>query len=239
MSTVLSVTGLEVSYGALPAVRGVDLELQKGDLRVILGANGAGKTTILKALLGLQKARAGSIILDGQQILGATPQAIHKLGIAWVPEARQLWGQLSVYDNLLLGGFSVPDKVQRRKQIDAMLEKFPRLKERSTQLATSLSGGEQTMVAVARALISSPRILLMDEPSLGLAPLVVKQIFELVQEVNAAGVSVLLVEQNARQALRVAKWGYLLENGRLVSEGSAAELSQSSVVQDVFLGGSI
>lgn len=239
MSLVLSIKGLEVSYGALPAVRGVDLELHKGELRVILGANGAGKTTILKALLGLQRAKAGSVTLGSRPILGLAPQKIHKAGISWVPEARQLWGHLSVYDNLLLGGFAATDKAERRRRIDEMLERFPILKERRGQMAASLSGGEQSMVAVARALISRPRVLLMDEPSLGLAPLVVRQIFDLIEEVNAAGVSVLLVEQNARQALQVAQWGYLLESGRIVTEGSAVDLSQSRVVQDVFLGESV
>ncbi|HEY0920802.1 ABC transporter ATP-binding protein [Devosia sp.] len=239
MTAVLSIRDLQVSYGAVPAVRGVDLELHKGELRVILGANGAGKTTILKALLGLQKATSGSVQFDGRPILGMTPQQINKLGISWVPEGRQLWSNLSVYDNLLLGGFGVADKAVRRREIERMLERFPLLRQRSRQLAGSLSGGEQSLVAVARALISQPRVLLMDEPSLGLAPLMVKQIFDLVQEVNAAGVSILLVEQNARQALQVADWGYLLENGAIVTQGSAADLSQSSTVQDVFLGGSI
>ncbi len=238
MSALLSIRGLQVSYGAVPAVRDVSLDLYAGELRVILGANGAGKSTILKTILGLMVPNAGEITICGSSAVRLTPQEIHALGVSWVPEARQLWGNLSVYDNLVLGGFGVSDKRQRQRRIDAMFEKFPRLRERRGQLASSLSGGEQQMVAVSRALISSPKILLMDEPSLGLAPLVVKQIFELIREVNAQGVSVLLVEQNARQALKVAKWGYLLETGQIVAEGSAEDLSRSEKVQEVFLGGS-
>jgi branched-chain amino acid transport system ATP-binding protein len=238
MSAVLSIRGLNVSYGAVPAVRDVNLDLYAGELRVILGANGAGKSTILKTILGLMTADSGEISICGSSTARLTPQDIHALGVSWVPEARQLWGNLSVYDNLLLGGFGVADKKLRQQRIEAMLEKFPRLRERRSQLASSLSGGEQQMVAVSRALISSPRILLMDEPSLGLAPLVVKQIFDLIKEVNSQGVSVLLVEQNARQALRVATWGYLLETGQIVANGSADDLSKSEKVQEVFLGGS-
>jgi branched-chain amino acid transport system ATP-binding protein len=238
MSAVLSIRGLHVSYGAVPAVRDVNLDLHAGELRVILGANGAGKSTILKTILGLMAADSGEISICGSNAARLTPQDIHALGVSWVPEARQLWGNLSVYDNLLLGGFGVSVKRLRQQRIEAMLEKFPRLRERQSQLASSLSGGEQQMVAVSRALISSPKILLMDEPSLGLAPLVVKQIFDLIKEVNSQGVSVLLVEQNARQALKVASWGYLLETGQIVAEGSAEELSKSEKVQEVFLGGS-
>ena len=237
MTAVLNIRGLDVSYGVVPAVRGVDLELYTGELRVILGANGAGKTTILKSILGLQKSDAGEISLAGKSIRGMSPQSIFAMGISWVPEARQLWGNLSVYDNLLLGGFLLADKRELQTRIEGMLDRFPQIKERRNQLASSLSGGEQQMVAVARALISKPRLLLMDEPSLGLAPLIVQQIFELVKEINASGVSVLLVEQNARQALKVASWGYLLEIGKVVVAGSPSELESSKVVQEVFLGG--
>ena len=238
MTAVLAVRDLHVSYGAVPAVRQVTFELHAGELRVILGANGAGKSTILKTILGLIKPVKGDIFINGTKATGLSPQAIHALGVSWVPEARQLWGNLSVYDNLLLGGFSTKDKRAREARIQSMFDRFPRLRERRNQLASSLSGGEQQMVAVSRALISDPRILLMDEPSLGLAPLVVKQIFDLIREVNAAGVSVLLVEQNAKQALKVARWGYLLETGQIVADGSADDLMKSPKVQEVFLGGS-
>ena len=238
MTVVLSVRGLHVSYGAIPAIRDVNLDLLAGELRVILGANGAGKSTILKTILGLMKPVKGEIFIKGADATGLSPQKIHALGVSWVPEARQLWGNLSVYDNLLLGGFSATDKHARETRIESMLDRFPRLRERRNQLASSLSGGEQQMVAVSRALISNPQILLMDEPSLGLAPLVVKQIFDLIKEVNSEGVSVLLVEQNAKQALKVARWGYLLETGQIVADGSADDLMKSPKVQEVFLGGS-
>lgn len=238
MTAVLAVRDLHVSYGAVPAVRKVTVDLHAGELRVILGANGAGKSTILKTILGLIKPVKGEVFINGTNATGLSPQKIHGLGVSWVPEARQLWGNLSVYDNLLLGGFSVTDKRAREVRIQSMFDRFPRLRERRNQLASSLSGGEQQMVAVSRALISDPRILLMDEPSLGLAPLVVKQIFDLIKEVNAAGVSVLLVEQNAKQALKVARWGYLLETGEIVADGSAEDLMKSPKVQEVFLGGS-
>ncbi len=238
MTAVLAVRDLHVSYGAVPAVRNVTVDLHAGELRVILGANGAGKSTILKTVLGLIKPVKGEVFINGTNATGLSPQKIHGLGVSWVPEARQLWGNLSVYDNLLLGGFSVTDKRAREVRIQSMFDRFPRLRERRNQLASSLSGGEQQMVAVSRALISNPRILLMDEPSLGLAPLVVKQIFDLIKEVNAAGVSVLLVEQNAKQALKVAHWGYLLETGEIVADGSAEDLMKSPKVQEVFLGGS-
>ena len=238
MTAVLAVRDLHVSYGAVPAVRKVTVDLHAGELRVILGANGAGKSTILKTILGLIKPVKGEVFINGTNATGLSPQKIHGLGVSWVPEARQLWGNLSVYDNLLLGGFSVTDKRAREVRIQSMFDRVPRLRERRNQLASSLSGGEQQMVAVSRALISDPRILLMDEPSLGLAPLVVKQIFDLIKEVNAAGVSVLLVEQNAKQALKVARWGYLLETGEIVADGSAEDLMKSPKVQEVFLGGS-
>ena len=237
MTALLAVKDLAVSYGAVPAVNGVSLEVKPGELRVILGANGAGKTTIIKTILGLLRPRAGGITFNGTDLLRLKPHEIHKLGIAWAPEGRQLWGTLTVMDNLRLGGFGVADKAQVEKRIGEMLERFPRLKERQDQVAGSLSGGEQQMVAIARALISSPKLLLMDEPSLGLAPLVVRDVFALVREINQMGIAILMVEQNARQALKVAHWAYLLENGRIVESGSAQDIGGKESVQAVFLGG--
>jgi branched-chain amino acid transport system ATP-binding protein len=238
MSELLKVTDLAVSYGSVPAVDGVSLTIEPGELRVILGANGAGKTTIIKTLLGLLPPRAGQIRLDGQtDLLRLRPHEIHRLGIAWVPEGRQLWNTLKVVDNLRLGGFAEPDKALVDRRMAAMFERFPRLRERQDQIAGSLSGGEQQMVAIARALISAPRLLLMDEPSLGLAPKVVRDVFGLVREINKMGIAILMVEQNARQALRVANWAYLLETGHIVESGSADEIGRKESVQAVFLGG--
>jgi branched-chain amino acid transport system ATP-binding protein len=238
MSELLKVTDLAVSYGSVPAVDGVSLTIEPGELRVILGANGAGKTTIIKTLLGLLRPRAGQIRLDGQtDLLRLRPHEIHRLGIAWVPEGRQLWNTLKVVDNLRLGGFAEADKALVDRRMAAMFERFPRLRERQDQIAGSLSGGEQQMVAIARALISAPRLLLMDEPSLGLAPKVVRDVFGLVREINKMGIAILMVEQNARQALRVANWAYLLETGHIVESGSADEIGRKESVQAVFLGG--
>jgi branched-chain amino acid transport system ATP-binding protein len=238
MTTLLEVTNLAVSYGSVPAVDRVSLVILRGELRVILGANGAGKTTIIKTLLGLLRPRAGEMRFGGDVDLGRLKShQIHMLGIAWVPEGRQLWSTLTVLDNLRLGGFAVADKSLVDRRIGEMFERFPRLRERRDQVAGSLSGGEQQMVAIARALISSPKLLLMDEPSLGLAPLMVREVFTLVREINDMGIAILMVEQNARQALKVAHWAYLLENGRIVESGPAAEIGSKQSVQDVFLGG--
>jgi branched-chain amino acid transport system ATP-binding protein len=238
MTALLEVKGLAVSYGAVPAVDGVSLEILPGELRVILGANGAGKTTIIKTLFGLLRPRAGEIRFNGEtDLLRLKPHQIHMLGVAWVPEGRQLWNTLTVMDNLRLGGFAVDDKALLERRIDEMFERFPRLRERHDQVAGSLSGGEQQMVAIARALVSAPRLLLMDEPSLGLAPLMVRDVFSLVREINSMGIAILMVEQNARQALKVAHWAYLLETGRIVESGLAAEIGNKESVQAVFLGG--
>ena len=238
MTALLEVTDLAVSYGSVPAVRKVSLEIAPGELRVILGANGAGKTTVLKAILGLLRPHAGEIRFgEDIDLLRLKPHQIHGLGIAWVPEGRQLWNTLTVLDNLKLGGFGNRDKAAVERRIDEMLQRFPRLGERRHQIAGSLSGGEQQMVAIARALVAAPQLLLMDEPSLGLAPLVVRDVFRLVREINDMGISILMVEQNANQALKVANWVYLLETGSIVESGPAATIGAKESVKDVFLGG--
>jgi branched-chain amino acid transport system ATP-binding protein len=239
MTALLQITDLAVSYGAVPAVDGVSLEIEPGELRVILGANGAGKTTIIKAILGLKKPRRGSIRFDGaHDLLALPPHEIHRLGIAWVPEGRQLWHTMTVLDNLRMGGFEHKDQPAVLRRIQEMFDRFPRLRERQHQLAGSLSGGEQQMVAIARAMVSGPRLLLMDEPSLGLAPIVVSDVFKLTKEINAMGIAILMVEQNARQALKVADAAYLLETGHVVDFGPAAEIAGRDSVKAVFLGGS-
>jgi branched-chain amino acid transport system ATP-binding protein len=239
LSALLRIEGLAVSYGLVPAVDGVDLEINPGELRVILGANGAGKTTIIKTIMGLLKPRRGTICFDGDHdLLRLRPDQIHQLGIAWVPEGRQLWNTMTVLDNLRMGAFEVADKSAIDLRINEMFERFPRLAERRHQLAGSLSGGEQQMVAIARALVSSPRLLLMDEPSLGLAPIVMREVFALAQDINRQGIAVLMVEQNARQSLKVAHFAYLLEHGRVVEAGPATDIAGKKSVQEVFLGGS-
>ena len=237
MSALLSLADLHVAYQAVPAVSGASLELDEGDVRVILGSNGAGKSTIIKSILGLVRAKQGTIRYGGEDLLRLKPHQIHRRGIAWVPEGRQLWGTLTVLDNLRMGAFVVDDRATVERRIEEMFGRFPRLGERKEQLAGSLSGGEQQMVAIARALMSGPKLLLMDEPSLGLAPLVVADVFKLVGEINRMGITILMVEQNARQALRVATFAYLLEVGRVVGSGTAAEMAATEQVQEIFLGG--
>ena len=238
MTPLLSVSDLAVSYGAVPAVKGASLEIFPGEVRVILGANGAGKTTIIKTVLGLLRPRGGEVRYNGEHnLLRLKPHQIRRLGLAWVPEGRQLWNTLTVIDNLRMGGFAESDRKAVDRRVDEMFERFPRLRERRDQVAGSLSGGEQQMVAIARALIAAPKLLLMDEPSLGLAPIVVRDVFRLVRDINAMGISILMVEQNARQALRVASWAYLLEVGAIVDGGPADDIASHSRVQAVFLGG--
>jgi branched-chain amino acid transport system ATP-binding protein len=236
VSLLLRVQDLEVSYGAVPAVKRVGLEVPAGEIRAILGANGAGKSSTIKAILGLVKAR-GTIELEGRPIHGVPPHRIHQLGVAWVPEGRQLFSTLTVHENLKMGAFARGDGPGFAARVDEMCALFPRLRERQRQVAGSLSGGEQQMLAIARALISEPRLLIMDEPSLGLAPKVVQRLFEQIQEINARGLSILMVEQNARQALKIARYAYLLEVGRLAAEGPSAALMASEDVQRVYLGG--
>jgi branched-chain amino acid transport system ATP-binding protein len=239
LSALLRIDDLAVSYGAVPAVDGVSLEIHAGELRVILGANGAGKTTIIKTVLGLKKPQRGSICFDGNRdLLALPPHKIHHLGIAWVPEGRQLWHTMTVLDNLRMGGFEAKDQAAVQRRIQEMFDRFPRLRERQHQLAGSLSGGEQQMVAIARAMVSGPRLLLMDEPSLGLAPIVVADVFRLTKEINSMGIAILMVEQNARQALKVADAAYLLETGHVVDFGPAHEIAGRDSVKAVFLGGS-
>lgn len=238
MTPLLQIEDLALSYGAVPAVDGVSLEIEPGELRVILGANGAGKTTIIKAILGLKRPHRGRLRYDGVHDLAALKaHQIHGLGIAWVPEGRQLWHTMTVFDNLRMGAFRSKDHEAVARRIDEMFARFPRLRERRDQLAGSLSGGEQQMVAIARALVSNPRLLLMDEPSLGLAPLVVRDVFSLVREINGMDIAILMVEQNARQALKVADFAYLLETGHIVDRGPAKEISGRDSVKAVFLGG--
>jgi branched-chain amino acid transport system ATP-binding protein len=235
---MLEVQSLEVKYGAVRVLRGISFTVLDGQIVALLGANGAGKTTTLRAIMGLAEVAAGRISLDGEDLGGRPPHEVIRRGLALCPEGRRLFANLTVNDNLLLGGYGRP-KASRSEDLDWVLATFPRLRERLHQQAGTLSGGEQQMVALGRALMSRPRLLLLDEPSLGLAPLLVAEVFRVVQEINRRGTTVLLVEQNAHAALDIAHYGYVLENGRLVLEGSGQELLSHPHLQQAYLGGSV
>jgi branched-chain amino acid transport system ATP-binding protein len=235
MST-LNVENLAVGYGRTEAVRGIDLAVGDGQVAALIGANGAGKTTTLRALSGLLRPRAGRVLLDGRDITGLAPHRISARGMVQVPEGRQVFAHLTVAENLTLGGWSVPRTVAARQR-ERILARFPRLGERLTQPAGGLSGGEQQMLAMGRALMAAPRLLLLDEPSMGLAPLVVEEIFALIAELKADGVTILLVEQNASAALEVADTAYVLEVGRITLSGPAWKVATDPAVVAAYLGG--
>lgn len=237
MRPILDVKGLEVNYGAIRAVKGLDLQVEEGQIVALLGANGAGKSSTIKAILGLVKLRAGKIEFMGKEIQGLATHKINHLGIGWVPEGRQIFSFLTVEANLLIGAFAVTDEKLVRQRKEQMMELFPRLKERRDQLGSFLSGGEQQMLAIARSLMSGPKLLLMDEPSLGLAPLIVQRVFELAGQIRERGVSILMSEQNARQSLKVADHVYLLEIGEMRGSGIAKEIEAREDIRRAYLGG--
>ncbi|MBW6508847.1 MAG: ABC transporter ATP-binding protein [Desulfuromonadales bacterium] len=231
---MFTIEDLEVSYGAIAALKGVSLEVQRGEIVTILGANGAGKTTTMRAISQLIKTKSGSIRFKGQELTKIPAHKIVKLGISHSPEGRRVFGVLTVEENLLLGTYS-KGKVNP-KTLRWIYEMFPRLEERRKQLAGTLSGGEQQMLAIGRALMSDPEMVLLDEPSLGIAPILVKAIFEQIKEISRQGVTVLLVEQNAKAALKLADRGYVLEVGKIALEGPSADLLASEKVQEAYLG---
>ena len=233
---MLEVNNLHVSYGGIRALRGVSVEVPDGKIVTLIGANGAGKSTLLRTISGLVKAESGSVTYNGEEILGKPINKILERGIAMVPEGRRVFTNLSVLENLKIGAYLRKDKAGIQKDIDWVYELFPRLQERSWQMAGTLSGGEQQMLAVGRALMSRPRLLMMDEPSLGLAPLVVKGIFEIIREINRQGVTVLLIEQNANMALKTADLAYVLETGEITLKGTGAELLTNEAVKRAYLG---
>jgi branched-chain amino acid transport system ATP-binding protein len=235
MSALLRLDGVEAGYGDLTAISGVSLEVRQGEAVALIGGNGAGKTTTLRAISGLLPVRAGRIELDGDRLDGLGSAQIVARGIAHVPEGRQLFPTMTVRDNLELGGRGA-DRPRRRDALELVFALFPRLRERERQLAGTLSGGEQQMCAIGRGLMARPRLLLLDEPSLGLAPVLVKLIFETLQRVNDAGTTIMLVEQNVPRALQLSHRGYVLENGRLVLEGTRASLLASPHVKQAYLG---
>jgi branched-chain amino acid transport system ATP-binding protein len=232
---LLAISGINVKYGPIHAVRGVSLTVDTGEIVTIIGANGAGKSTVLKTLVGLLQPSTGDILLDGESLLTLSPAAIVARGIALVPEGRRVFPRLDVLDNLLLGGYGKP-RQQIARTLAQVFEMFPRLQERKRQPAGTLSGGEQQMLAIGRGLMSQPRLLLLDEPSMGLAPILVQQIFETILTINDRGTTILLVEQNAHMALAIADRGYVLETGTIVLTGNAEELSGNPQVRTAYLG---
>lgn len=233
---MLTVKDLNVSYGAIHAIHDVSLEVRDGEIVSLIGANGAGKTTILHTITGLKKASSGVIDYNGNDLTKTPPSSIITLGMAHVPEGRHIFPSMTVMENLEMGAYIRNDRDGIQKSIKEVFERFPRLKERSRQLAGTLSGGEQQMLAVGRALMSKPSILLMDEPSMGLSPLLVKEIFNIIQEVHKQGITVLLVEQNAKMALSIADRAYVLETGDITISGDAKELLKDPRVKKAYLG---
>ena len=234
--SLLEIKGLEVAYGGIRAIKGIDLVVEEGELVCLIGANGAGKTSALKAICGLLPVAGGTVRYDGRPITGVASFRLVRLGLVLVPEGRGIFGQLSVAENLAMGAFARSDAGEVRRDLDRMLGLFPRLAERSGQTAGTLSGGEQQMLALGRALMSKPRLLLLDEPSMGLAPLMVTKIFEVVRRIASEGVTVLLVEQNARLALEAASRGYVMESGAITLAGSAQQLLNDPRVREAYLG---
>ncbi|WP_406678764.1 ABC transporter ATP-binding protein [Moorella sp. ACPs] len=234
---LLKVENLNVYYGAIHALKGISLEVNEGEIVTLIGANGAGKSTTLKTISGLLHPQSGTITYRGQNINGLPAQAIVKMGISQVPEGRRIFPNLTVRENLELGAYIHRDREGINKSMQEVFRRFPRLKERQKQMAGTLSGGEQQMLAIGRALMSRPKLMLLDEPSMGLAPILVQEIFNIIREINEQGTTILLVEQNANMALSVAHRGYVLETGRITLAGSAADLASSEAVKKAYLGG--
>ena len=234
---LLNVENLQVSYGMINAIKGVSFEVNQGEIVALIGANGAGKTTIMHAIGGLIGAKGGSINFDGHELTKTASHKIVSLGLTQVPEGRRIFQQLTVRDNLVLGAYSRKGKAEMDETMEMVYEKFPILKERQTQIAGTLSGGEQQMLAMSRALMSHPKLLLLDEPSMGLSPLYVNTIFDMIKQVNSEGTTVLLVEQNAKKALAIADRAYVLEIGKIAKSGKGAELLEDDSIRRAYLGG--
>lgn len=236
MSNILEIKDLVVSYGGIEAVKKVSLNVEQGKIVTLIGANGAGKSTTLKSIAGIVKPKSASIKFNGEEICGKSPDYIVSKGITLVPEGRRVFPNLTVLENLKIGAYLRKDKAGIKADIEHVYQLFPRLKEREWQQAGTLSGGEQQMLAVGRALMSKPKLIMMDEPSLGLAPLVVKGIFDIIKTVNQEGITVLLIEQNANMALKAADWGYVMETGVITMEGTGKELLENEEIKEAYLG---
>lgn len=234
MSNILEIKDLVVSYGGIEAVKGISMEVPEGQIITLIGANGAGKSTTLKSISGIVKPKSASILFNGEEICGKTPDYIVSKGITLVPEGRRVFSNLTVAENLKIGAYLRKDNI--KADMDYVYSLFPRLKERAWQLSGTLSGGEQQMLAVGRALMSRPKVIMMDEPSLGLAPLIVKDIFEIIKTINKEGITVLLIEQNANMALKVADKGYVMETGVIKMEGTGADLLANEEIKEAYLG---
>ena len=233
---MLEVKDLQVSYGMIQAIKGISFEVNQGEVIALIGANGAGKTTILHTVTGLLAPKAGSIVFEGQDITKVPAHKIVSMGMAHVPEGRRVFAQLSVYDNLKMGAYTRTDKNEIEESLEMVYKRFPRLEERKNQMAGTLSGGEQQMLAMGRALMSKPKIILMDEPSMGLSPIFVNEIFNIIQDVSASGTTVLLVEQTAKKALSIADRAYVLETGNIALEGDAKVLMNDDSIKKAYLG---
>lgn len=233
---LLEIKDLEVNYGVIKAIKGVSFDVNEGEIIALIGANGAGKTTILHTITGLIQAKKGSIVFDGKELTKTPPHKIVSMGMAHVPEGRRIFQQLSVLENLKLGAYTRKDKSEIASTLKMVYERFPRLEERKNQVAGTLSGGEQQMLAMGRALMSKPRIILMDEPSMGLSPLLVSEIFDIIKVINESGTTVLLVEQNAKKALSIADRAYVLETGIITLSGDAKDLINDESVKKAYLG---
>ncbi len=234
---MLEVNNLEVYYGVICALRGISFEVNEGEIVTLIGANGAGKTTTMQSVVGLIPAKSGSVTFDGRDISKTPCHKIVRLGMTQVPEGRRIFQELTVYENLLMGAYSIKDQSGFKNDIEAIYTRFPRLAERRNQIAGTLSGGEQQMLAMGRAIMSHPKLLMLDEPSMGLSPLLVDQVFEIIKDINRDGTTILLVEQNAGKSLAISDRAYVLENGQIVLSGTGKELSESELVQKAYLGG--
>ena len=234
---MLEVKDLNVHYGVIHALKGISMEVREGEIVALIGANGAGKTTLLHAISGIQKKSGGDILFEGESLNKAGARKIVSLGITQVPEGRRIFSGMSVYENLMMGAFLRRDKEGIKADLKNIYSRFPILEKRSTQDASTLSGGEQQMLAMGRALMSAPKLMMLDEPSMGLAPILVEQIFDIIRELHAAGTTILLVEQNAQAALSVADRAYVLETGRITLSGTGKELMASDAVRKAYLGG--
>ena len=234
---LLEVKNLEVYYGVINALKGISFEVNEGEIVTLIGANGAGKSTTMQSIVGLIPKRSGTVTFDGKDISHTPCHKIVHLGMTQVPEGRRIFQELTVYENLLMGAFSIKDTSGFKRDLDAVYTRFPRLAERKNQIAGTLSGGEQQMLAMGRAIMSHPKLLMLDEPSMGLSPLLVDQIFEIIKDINKDGTTILLVEQNTGKSLAISDRAYVLENGSIVMNGTGAELMASETVKEAYLGG--
>ncbi len=234
---LLEVNNLEVYYGVICALKGISFQVNEGEIVSLIGANGAGKTTMMQSVVGIIPKKSGTVLFDGNDISKTPCHKIVQLGMTQVPEGRRIFQELTVYENLMMGAYNTKDQQQFKVDLEAAFARFPRLAERRRQIAGTLSGGEQQMLAMSRALMSKPKLLMLDEPSMGLAPILVDQIFSIIKELNESGTTILLVEQNASKALEIADRAYVLETGRITLSGTGSELMHSSEVQKAYLGG--